>query len=64
MQDFVTESEKHVSWKSRHSIVVATERPWDVTGLEGNPEKISKLGWSPMIDFRGLVEDMMRNEGS
>ena len=63
VQDFVTESEKHVKWKSKHSIVVATERPWDVTELEGCPEKIEKkLGWSPTIKFSGLVEDMMVNE--
>ena len=62
VQDFVTESEKHVAWKSKHSVVVATERPWDVTELEGNPEKINKLGWHPTIAFKGLVEDMMTNE--
>jgi GDPmannose 4,6-dehydratase len=63
IQDFVAEAEKHVEWKSKHSVVVATERPWDVTELEGNPEKIGrKLGWAPTIQFRGLVEDMMRAE--
>jgi len=63
VQDFVTEAEKHVSWKSKHQIVVATERPWDVTELEGNPEKIQKkLGWAPTYGFKGLVEDMMTHE--
>ena len=63
VKDFVDESEKHVTWKSKHAVVVATERPWDVTELEGNPEKINrKLGWAPTIAFKGLVEDMMTNE--
>lgn len=65
VQDFVSEAEKHVSWKSKHSVVVATERPWDVTELEGNPEKITtKTGWTPYYGFRGLVEDMMTHEVS
>lgn len=58
--DFVAEAEKHVPWKSKHSVVVATERPWDVTELEGDPEKIYKqLGWVPVYGFGALVEDMM-----
>jgi len=63
VQDFVTEAEKHVPWKSKHSIVVATERPWDVTELEGDPSKArEKLGWTPMYDFRALVKDMMDSD--
>jgi GDPmannose 4,6-dehydratase len=58
--DFVAEAEKHVPWKSKHSIVVATERPWDVTELEGDPTKIrEKLGWVPAYSFGSLVEEMM-----
>lgn len=65
VQEFVAESEKHVPWKSKHSVVVATERPWDVTDLEGNPEKIEKkLKWAPTFGFKGLVEDMMTHERS
>lgn len=63
VQDFVTEAEKHVPWKSKHSVVVATERPWDVTELEGDPTKIrEKLGWTPMYDFKALVKDMMDSD--
>ena len=63
VKDFVEESEKHVTWKSKHAVVVATERPWDVTELEGSPEKIEKkLGWAPTIGFSGVVEDMMSHE--
>lgn len=58
--DLVAEAEKHVPWESRHSIVVATERPWDVTELEGDPSKIMALGWKPEYDFSALIADMMR----
>lgn len=58
--DFVAEAEKHVAWKSKHNVVVATERPWDVTELEGDPEKIRKtLGWAPTYTFKSLVREMM-----
>lgn len=62
ISELVAEAEKHVPWKSKHSVVVATERPWDVTELEGDPSKIRSLGWEPEYDFAGLVADMMAHD--
>ena len=61
--DFVTEAEKHVSWKADYEIVEAQQRPWDVTELEGNAEAAhEKLGWKPKHTFETLVKDMMEHE--
>jgi len=38
-------------------------RPTEVDELLGNPEKtIRKLGWSPKVDFNGLVEMMINSD--
>lgn len=61
--DFLTESERHVPWKADYEVVESQKRPWDVTELEGNPEKaIRKLGWLPQYSFEGLVKEMMESE--
>jgi hypothetical protein len=62
IQDFVDEVKKH-----RHQpdfeVVEATERPWDVKVLEGNPEKAERvLGWKRQYTFSSLVKEMLKSD--
>ena len=48
------------SWEDKIEINPELVRANEVNVLKGNPEKIKKLGWSPKVDFKGLVEMMCR----
>jgi len=59
IQDFINEV-KDLGFEPNFEVVEATQRPWDVTELHGDPSKaIEKLGWLPMYNFKALVKDMM-----
>jgi GDPmannose 4,6-dehydratase len=60
VNDFLTEAQKHVSWKAKVTYSESNMRPWDVQELSGDASKArDKLGWIPSYSFAGLVKEMM-----
>jgi len=47
-------------WHDRVEVSEHLKRTNEVHLLKGNPEKIKAIGWSPKVDFKGLVEMMCR----
>jgi GDP-D-mannose dehydratase len=37
-------------------------RPLDSVNLEGNPHKLSMLGWQAQVGFEQLVQDMVQSD--